>query len=157
MGRPLIDLKGSRFGKLTVVVFVPKSIHKKDHAHWLCKCDCGNYKVADSDGLRKFRIRSCGCLYANRSGESHTRIYKTWNDMCLRCSNPKISRYSRYGGRGIKVCDEWKDFFVFKEWAMSNGYKDNLTIDRENGNGNYEPGNCRWLTKTENNKNKCKR
>lgn len=83
-----------------------------------------------------------------RHGMSRTRIYKIWKDMRRRCSNPKRECYKRYGGRGIRVCDEWHDFINFYEWSMANGYCDNLTIDRINNDGNYEPSNCRWTNQS---------
>lgn len=87
--------------------------------------------------------------------KSGTRLYRTWTDMRNRCNNPNNVHYSRYGGRGIKVCDEWqRSFEVFQAWAIANGYSDNLTIDRIEVNGNYEPTNCRWITMSQQQLNK---
>jgi hypothetical protein len=83
-------------------------------------------------------------------GMSHSRLYQIWNAMKQRCSNPNAISYPRYGGRGITVCQEWQDSFAaFRDWAVSHGYSDNLTIDRIDNDGKYEPLNCRWVTKKE--------
>lgn len=85
------------------------------------------------------------------------RLRRIWSDMKARCFNPKCKKYDIYGGAGVRLCDEWMDFDVFKEWALSHGYSDNLTIDRRDNAGDYEPGNCRWATTKEQNFNKKKR
>ena len=90
-----------------------------------------------------------------KHGLSNTRLYSIWYQMKRRCSDTKCNKYAIYGGRGITVCEEWMDFINFYEWALANGYKETLTIDRIDGNGNYEPSNCRWVTVTEQNRNKC--
>ena len=150
----MIDLTNQRFGKLTVI-----RLDGKDHRHeckWLCKCDCGNETVVYGSHLRKGNTVSCGCVMRSAHkthGESKTRLYGIWQHMKSRCENPNVDHYYCYGGRGITYCDEWKDFEVFKEWAVSNGYEDGLTIDRIDVNGNYEPGNCRWESMTVQHKN----
>jgi hypothetical protein len=100
----------------------------------------------------------CGCFKKNKThGESKTRLFRLWSGMKTRCTNPKRNRYYCYGERGIKVCKEWSDsYIVFRDWALTNGYQENLTIDRINNNGNYEPNNCQWITQKENNL-KCSR
>lgn len=80
---------------------------------------------------------------------SHTRLYQVWNAMKMRCANPNAISYKYYGGKGITVCDEWQTFEVFRDWALSNGYREGLSIDRIDSNGNYEPSNCRWATSKE--------
>ena len=156
----LIDMTGERFGRLTVMEFAFIDIYR--HAHWLCKCDCGNEKIINGKALRCGDTKSCGCINLERiktMGIKHncrkTRLYKTWANMKSRCQNPNATNYSNYGGRGIQVCDEWKNSFEnFRDWALSNGYKDDLTIDRIDVNGNYKPSNCRWATNKQQGNNK---
>ena len=125
---------------------------KYGNATWLCKCECGNEKVVVSGLLVKGQATSCGC-YRNSFHVKHhsyrTRLYKIWEHMKYRCNNPNCSSYADYGGRGIKVCDEWQDYIPFSEWALASGYEDSLTIDRVDVDGNYEPSNCRWATRKE--------
>lgn len=91
-----------------------------------------------------------------KDGRKSTRLYRIYNNMKSRCCNPNVSAYSRYGGRGISICDEWmNDFSIFRDWAMANGYADDLTLDRKNNDGNYEPSNCRWVTRKHQGLNRC--
>ena len=167
MGR-LIDLTGQRFGHITVLERATNHIcaggqHK---TAWICICDCGKEIVATSGNLRNGHHISCGCLAAERMSvigqngthrESRSRLYRVWSGMKNRCLNPKATKYEIYGGKGVKVCPEWlQSFENFRDWAMANGYTDNLTIDRIDGNGNYEPSNCRWTSYSEQNKNRNK-
>ena len=151
------DLTGKKFGKLEVI-----GVHDTGNrkTYYVCQCDCGNVKVVRADSLISGATKSCGCikkeqdkinLSANHKHKmSGTRIYETWQDMKRRCYNKQNARYDRYGGRGITVCDEWlNNFQSFYDWAISNGYSDDLTIDRIDNDGNYEPSNCRWSTAKE--------
>lgn len=150
------ELAGKRFGKLYVLKLTSD---KTSNRHkWLCKCDCGNTYMANTSDLVSGHAKSCGCNQHNgrkTHGMSYTSLHKRWRSIKDRCGNPLCKRYADYGGRGITICDEWeKDFTAFMEWALSHGYEESLTIDRIDVNGNYEPGNCRWIPLKEQNSNK---
>lgn len=156
--RKIIDITGNKYNMLTVLRY-DHSSDDKGRSYWLCKCDCGNEKVILSDSLKNGNTKSCGCLKKQNNqtnGLWNTRIYNIWRNMKGRCYNPKsYKNYKHYGGRGIKVCDEWlNDFKSFYNWSITHGYRDDLTIDRIDVNGNYEPSNCRWITMQEQNRNK---
>jgi hypothetical protein len=156
-------LEGKQFGKLTVIKRSGSDATGKNTI-WECKCECGNTTFVPTCHLTSKHTQSCGCLkketvndgqFKKIHGQSHTRLYNIWGGMKDRCSNPKNKRYNIYGGKGVYVCEEWKiSFKAFYEWAIANGYRDNLTIDRINSDGNYEPSNCRWATYSEQNKNR---
>lgn len=142
------DLKGQRFGRLVVIEKAGKD--KTSHTTWLCKCDCGTVKTVTGYNLINGSTLSCGC-YKNEKvsihGKYNTRIYRIWNKMKGRCNNKRNTHYDCYGGRGIRVCDEWlNDFQKFYKWSVENEYNNNLTIDRIDVDGNYEPNNCRWVS-----------
>lgn len=166
-------LNGKKFGKLLVIKRVENSPSGK--TRWMCKCDCGADIVVTADALKTGHTTSCGCYHRQRSsevlrsistgklgelnpaykhGECHSKLYNVWSQMRQRCENPNHKRFKDWGGRGISVCEAWKEYAPFRDWALSNGYRDGLTIDRIDNDGSYAPGNCRWVTVAEQNNNK---
>ena len=151
-----IDITGQRFGNLIALYTIPGN-RTTNRRKWLCLCDCGNTHLATYSNLAGGRIISCGCKRKEQAGNmnrshglSKTRLYSIWCDMKSRTSNPNVPCYSFYGGRGIDVCEEWKNnFTAFYSWALNNGYSDTLTLDRKNNDEGYSPNNCRWTTMKE--------
>lgn len=151
------DLTGKRFGRLTATSLAEK---RSRFYYWNCKCDCGNEVVIKASYLTSGDTKSCGCLYRERNinkkhGHRWTRLYSILCGMKNRCYNENTKAYKDYGGRGITICNEWlHDFQTFYDWAMANGYKDGLEINRINNDGNYEPNNCEWVTSKQNCRNR---
>lgn len=149
------DLSGMEFGDLTVI---ERCGTRNGNAMWVCWCRCGNYTRVSASSLMSGRTRSCGCLRVHRNrqlflthggamfGEKE-RLYSIWCSMKYRCEVETSSAFADYGGRGIRVCDEWHSYEKFRSWALQNGYSDMLSIDRIDVNKNYEPNNCRWADK----------
>lgn len=147
---------GMRFGKLTLLERLPGG------QKWRCQCDCGNIVVTQiASGSRQCTScaiennRSVHIKHGHNTGKKPDRIYRIWIGMKSRCRNPNDTGYHVYGGRGIDVCDEWwSDFTTFYDWAMNNGYSDDLTIDRIDVDDGYYPDNCRWVTMYEQSQNR---
>lgn len=147
------DITGKIYGDLTVIKF--SHYDKKRNSYWLCKCSCGNDKIVRRNHLISGGVSSCGCQKPIKCGNAsrkhgvwakNKRIYKIWECMNRRCYNEQNPNYPWYDGKGVTVCEEWKnDILSFYTWAISSGYTDELTLDRINCNGNYEPSNCRWI------------
>lgn len=152
------NLIGKKFGRLTVLKEIKTKYKDK---YYLCRCICGNEKIVRGTHLTANKIVSCGCYRDEKIRQSHithnmsnSRIYSIYKDVIKRCKNKNTIAYKNYGDRGITVCQEWLDDFMnFYNWAMANGYNTTLTIDRIDVNGNYEPNNCRWITKSEQSSN----
>ncbi len=156
-GKKLIVMPGDKYFRLTIIKETEK---RKGRRYFLCRCECGVEKEIRLEGLSNGQVVSCGCFNREISstvnkkhGMYRSRIYRIWAGMRSRCLDVNKDCYNNYGGRGITICPEWSDFITFYNWAMANGYKDNLSIDRINVNGNYEPANCSWITLTAQKKN----
>lgn len=169
------DLTCQRFGRLTAIRRAKEREKKNRKAVWECRCDCGNVHYTTASRLQNGGAKSCGCWKIEEAtkrikqynqenpptprkhGMTGTKLYDSYQHMISRCYNPRIENYHNYGGRGIKVCDEWRGeegASNFISWALSKGYKDGLTIDRIDVNGDYTPDNCRWCTQKEQQNNK---
>lgn len=160
----LEDLTDRKFGQLQVIERAENG--SDGSTRYRCRCDCGGEKIVRAKHLKSGAIDNCGCLHAKRvqetklrSGRAHggsdTRLYRIWEGMKARCYNPNRERYPDYGGRGITICDEWlHDFGAFRDWAMANGYRDDLSIDRKDNDKGYSPENCRWQTVEQQNNNR---
>lgn len=159
------DLTGKRFGRLTCIKIVGRDSQYR--RKWLCTCTCGNETIVIASSLKNGLTKSCGCLGRERRSMVNTthahlvgkrtntpRLYSIWRNMKQRCLNPNASKFENYGGRGIQVCEEWLEYASFHNWAINNGYEENLTLDRKECDGNYEPANCRWVSYSAQNSNK---
>lgn len=160
----LIDLTGERYGRLTVTEFshFQRSPSGHKNAYWKCICDCGAVVVKPTFRLRSGNVKSCGCFKVDEIRRTRTkpfdrRLYGVYDGMLKRCYDPRFEYYSYYGGRGITICEEWlgdNGLDNFRRWAMQNGYRRGLTIERKNNDEGYSPDNCAWVDRFEQGKNK---
>lgn len=161
-----VSLIGKKFNRLTVIKRVGSD--KYGNIKWLCICDCGNTTIVAGNELKRGGVKSCGCFRKQfakqrassvalhkKHGKRQTRLYTIWEGIKQRCYNEHSINYNNYGGRGIKVCDEWSNSFEsFYNWAIQNGYEESLTIDRINNEDGYNPNNCRWVSNLEQQNNR---
>jgi hypothetical protein len=152
-----LDITGNKYGRLTVL---RRAHNIGKFTAWVCSCECGKEKTILSGHLVAGRIVSCGCykqqnsrLKATKHGMWGSKLHYIWLSMRQRCHNPKNKAYENYGGRGICITKKWNEFIDFYTWAVGNKYKEGLSIERVNNNGNYCPENCKWIPRNEQGKN----
>lgn len=148
------DFRGKKIGRLSPIEIDTEATISHSQIHWRCQCDCGGETSVNVFNLAKQSTLSCGCIHReqlternSKHGMAGSKIYTLWQAMLQRCYYEKHEYYHLYGGKGITVCNEWReDFQAFFDWSMSNGYEDGLSLDRIDGNDDYKPSNCRWVT-----------
>ena len=155
----MLNLEGHKYNSLTVI---SEASRRGNSRRWYCLCDCGNTTVVHQGCIRCGNTKSCGCLQKARGcisnkthGGSGSRLFNIWNGMKQRCYDSNQASYKSYGGRGITVCKEWlDDFAAFEAWALSNGYSNELTLERKKNHLGYNPKNCTWATRKEQSRNR---
>lgn len=157
---------GQKFNRLTVIAYEIVPCRKYSKTKWIVRCECGTLKSVDPAKVISGNTMSCGCLKSENTidfnkrtkvkhGGRQDRLYTIWQNMKQRCCGKTCKDYPQWGGRGICVCDEWKDdYAAFREWALSNGYAQGLSLDRIDVDGNYSPQNCRWADWSTQSRNK---
>lgn len=155
------DYTGEKFGKWTVIGKAPNHITRGGYpvSMWDCVCECGTRRAVRGNDLRLGKSVSCGCSLAEnpaarKHGAAGSHLYKVYYGMKARCYNPNNKNYKHYGGRGVEICEEWRSFEAFAEWADKSGYAEGLTIERKDVNEGYCPQNCCWITQKEQTRNK---
>lgn len=152
---------GKKYGRWTVLAFSHVASGRRQM--YLCRCDCGTIKPVSIVAIKQGHTISCGCLQKEKTrthggtydiNHKKQRLYRIYDHVKYRCLCPTCDAYKHYGGRGIKICKEWLNYENFRSWALANGYKDNLTLDRIDVNGDYCPENCRWISQKEQQRNK---
>jgi hypothetical protein len=153
--KPKENLIGKKFHMLEVIKLSDKK-NSESRFLWECKCECGKVILLPSNKLtgNGRKQKSCGCIRYNPNSPYNHKLVRVWSGMKSRCNNHKLSSYHNYGARGIKVCKEWDSYLPFYEWAINNGYKEGLELDRINNDGHYEPDNCRFITRKKNSNNR---
>lgn len=161
-----MDLTGKKYGRLTVLREAESRTRKDGKGtlrYWVCKCTCGNITEVRQEQLIKGKSKSCGCYRRECAKKpdpeaitrKNRRLYRIWSGIKARCTNPKDQHHTNYYDKGVSMCDEWlNNSKLFIEWSLNNGYEDDLTIDRIDPFGNYDPSNCRWITNKEQQRNK---
>ena len=144
------DIVGRTFGSLRVLdIYEQRGEIPDRKTYWLCECTCGNQLFVERDSLQKRKVNYCN--KCRPAGIRNSKLYHVYHGMKQRCNNPNNPNYKKYGGAGIKVCSEWADdYSIFEKWAYESGYSEGLTIDRIDSRKGYSPGNCRWITLSEN-------